>query len=152
MSENNYDRAGQASVEGDADRRFAAWPKPSHPQVSLQHASARVGAICVVAVMATAGVLSGRSVDSRAASYFADGIRSRGCDTGILIAANDVTGTQQRPSATRFVTAVHNMRDGIKVLVMTLEELREITSVEAFTKLLQKSLKDLVSSGSIARC
>jgi len=45
MSENNYDRAGQASVEGDADRRFAAWPKPSHPQVSLQHASARVGAV-----------------------------------------------------------------------------------------------------------
>lgn len=88
-----------------------------------------------------------RPVDSKATSYFADGIRSRGCDTGILIAASDVTGTTAQPSAGRFVAATHLMRDGVKVLVVTLVELRQITSIAEFIALLRQSLMDLVSSG-----
>lgn len=86
-------------------------------------------------------------VDSRATSYFADGIRTRGCDTGILVAASDISGTAARPSAGRFVTATHLMRDGVKVLVVTLEELHQITCIAEFVALLRQSLMDLVSSG-----
>ncbi|MGO9963559.1 MAG: restriction endonuclease [Acidimicrobiales bacterium] len=88
-----------------------------------------------------------RPVDSRATSYFADGIRSRGCDTGILVAANDVSGTTAQPSGGRFVAATYLMRDGVKVLVVTLEELHQITTIAEFVALLRRSLMDLVSSG-----
>jgi hypothetical protein len=87
-------------------------------------------------------------VDSQATSYFADRIRSRGCEVGILVAASGVTGRAAGPTAAQFVSAMHLARDGIRILVVTLQDLQRLRSPQDFVVLLQDVLLDMVASGS----
>lgn len=87
-------------------------------------------------------------VDSAAVSYFASRVKNRGCEVGILVAASGITGDPHGPTAAHFEGAIALAKDGIKVLVVTLEDLRTVTSIDDFVGLLRRRLLRVIASGS----
>jgi hypothetical protein len=87
-------------------------------------------------------------VDSQAVAYFAQIVRNRGCEVGILVAASGITGSSAVPTAGLFEMAVALARDGIKVLVVTLDDLRGVRSIEDFVLLVRRRMLRVVASGS----
>ena len=87
-------------------------------------------------------------VDSAAISYFANVVKNRGCDVGILIAAAGITGRPTPISAGHFEAAIALARDGIKVLVVTLEDLSAVTCIDDFVGLLRRQLLRMIASGT----
>jgi hypothetical protein len=86
-------------------------------------------------------------VDSAAVSYFATRVRNRGCEVGILVAASGITGDPAGPTAAQFEGAVALAKDGIKVLVVTLDDLRVFNSIDDFVALLRTRLLRVIASG-----
>ena len=84
---------------------------------------------------------------SQEVAYFVSRLRNRGCDHGILIAANGVTGVPADLTRAHFQIATA-LADGIKVLVLTLSELRGLTDSQELTTLLKRKLCRLAASGT----
>ncbi|MGW5442173.1 restriction endonuclease [Streptomyces asiaticus] len=87
------------------------------------------------------------AVDSMAVAFFATKIRHRGCTLGVLIAANGVTGDPiARTSA--FHQAGLSLAEGIKILLVTSDDLRRISTVQDLVKVLHKRFLDLHCAGT----
>lgn len=86
-------------------------------------------------------------VGSQEVSYFAARLRQRGCDHGILIAANGITGNPVDLTRAHFELATA-LGNGIRIMVITRQELEELTTTSEFARLLQEKLCDLVVCGT----
>jgi hypothetical protein len=84
---------------------------------------------------------------SQEVSYFVNRLRHRGCDHGLLIAANGVTGSAEDLTRAHFEIATA-LAEGIRVLVVTSAELENLTSSDEMVALLKKKLCQLVVAGT----
>lgn len=84
---------------------------------------------------------------SQEVAYFVNRLEQRGCDHGILIAKNGITGVAEDLTRAHFEIATA-LTKGIRVLVITLDELTQLNTSEEIVALLKKKLCQLVVSGT----
>ncbi len=90
------------------------------------------------------------AVNSEQVSWFLTKIRHRGVRFGILIAANGITGEPEHLSRANFFVSVEMATFGIKMVVVTREEIEKLTSGEDLAKLIIQKVCTLHASGG--RC
>jgi hypothetical protein len=76
-------------------------------------------------------------VGSIEVSYFASRIRNRGCTFGVLIAAKGVTGNAADLTASYYEAATA-LKDGVRMVVITGEDIARLTSDDDFILLLRR--------------
>lgn len=84
---------------------------------------------------------------SQEVSYFVGRLRQRGCDHGILIATNGITGIAEDLTRAHFEIATA-LTGGVRVVVITLDELTQLSTSQEIVALLKKKLCQLVVSGT----
>jgi hypothetical protein len=84
---------------------------------------------------------------SQEVSYFVGRLRQRGCDHGILLAANGVTGVPEDLTRAHFEVATA-LAAGIRVVVVTPSDIEEATNTNYIVDLLKRKLCQLVVSGT----
>jgi hypothetical protein len=90
------------------------------------------------------------AVNSEQVSWFLTKIRHRGVRFGILIAANGITGEPEHLSRANFLVGVEMATFGIKMVIITREEIETLTSGEDFGQLIIQKVCTLHASGG--RC
>jgi Restriction endonuclease len=90
------------------------------------------------------------AVNSEQVSWFLTKIRHRGVRFGILIAANGITGEPEHLSRANFLVGVEMATFGIKMVIITRDEIETLTSGEEFAKLIIQKVCVLHASGG--RC
>lgn len=87
-------------------------------------------------------------VDSKTVGYFLNILTGRSVEVGILIAANGITG--KREELTRaHALGITALARGIKLLVVTTEEIRVLACSADFVELLHRRYLRAVASGSV---
>ena len=84
---------------------------------------------------------------SQEVAYFASRLQQRGCDHGILLAANGVTGVAADLTRSHFEIATALSR-GIRIVVLTISEIENFVDTRELVGLLKKKLCQLVVSGT----
>lgn len=84
---------------------------------------------------------------SQEVSYFVNRLRQRGCDHGILFAANGITGAAEDLTRAHFEIATA-LAAGIRVLVLTPADIGNLTNSDELVTLLKRKLCQLVVSGT----
>jgi hypothetical protein len=90
------------------------------------------------------------AVNSEQVSWFLTKIRHRGVRFGILIAANGITGEPEHLSRANFLVSVEMATSGIKMVIVTREEIESLISGEEFAKLIIQKVCTLHATGG--RC
>lgn len=90
------------------------------------------------------------AVNSEQVAWFLMKIRHRGMRFGILIAANGITGEPAHLSRAHFIVNVELATFGIKMVIVTREEIEKLASGEDFAKLIIQKVCNLHASGG--RC
>lgn len=90
------------------------------------------------------------AVNSEQVSWFLTKIRHRGVRFGILIAANGITGEPEHLSRAHFLVGAEMARFGIKMVIVTRQEIEQLFSGEEFGKLILEKVCRLHASGG--RC
>lgn len=90
------------------------------------------------------------AVNSEQVSWFLTKIRHRGVRFGILIAANGITGDPEHLSRANFLVGVEMATFGIRMVIVTREEIEKLTSGEDLAKLIIQKVCTLHASGG--RC
>ena len=90
------------------------------------------------------------AVNSEQVSWFLTKIRHRGVRFGILIAANGITGEPEHLTRANFLVSVEMATFGIKMVVITREEIEKLTSGEDLARLIIQKVCTLHASGG--RC
>lgn len=78
-------------------------------------------------------------------SVFINKLTNRSVELGILVAANGITGDRNTLRAAQHVVAMSQVR-GIRVLVVTLDELCGVRTVQQLIDLLTDKMLDLIAS------
>ncbi|MFI8252763.1 restriction endonuclease [Streptomyces filamentosus] len=86
-------------------------------------------------------------VDSSTVSFFAQKVRHRGCSLGVLVAANGVTGDPVQMTSS-FHQASLELVGGIKLILVTSDDISKISTVGEFVTLLHKRFLDLHCAGT----
>jgi hypothetical protein len=86
-------------------------------------------------------------VDGQTVVYFADRLRARGADHGVLVAARGVTGDPARLTAAHF-ELTRALGTGIRILVVTRSELEALLDTADLARLLKQKLCELAASGT----
>jgi hypothetical protein len=89
-----------------------------------------------------------RPVDSTTLGYFVNVVVDRGCSLGILAAANGVTGHQEHRSRAHAIGSAALVR-GIRILLVTDEDLRELEKPADIVTLLHQRNLSLTAHGTI---
>ena len=85
---------------------------------------------------------------SQEVAYFTRKLQNRGRDVGILISSQGITGdSSDLTSAHLLITTA--LKDGINILVLTREEIVQLTDSTQLIMLLQEKLCELAVSGSL---
>lgn len=84
-----------------------------------------------------------KTLGSSEVSYFIAKIRNRGCDHGLLIATNGITGSSGRNTGAFFEIS-NALRDGIRVIFITQEEILNIITTDDLISIIQEKLTELV--------
>jgi hypothetical protein len=87
-------------------------------------------------------------VGSQEVSYFATRLRHRGCDHGILVAANGITGTPEDLNRAHQQIAAA-LAEGQKILVLTRDEIERLGSTSGLVRLLKQKLCELAVCGTL---
>jgi hypothetical protein len=90
------------------------------------------------------------AVGSEQVSWFLTKVRHRGVRFGILIAANGITGEPEHLSRANFLVGVEMAMFGIKMVIVTREEIEKLASGEDLAKLIIQKVCTLHASGG--RC
>jgi hypothetical protein len=90
------------------------------------------------------------AVNSEQVSWFLTKIRHRGVRFGILIAANGITGEPEHLSRANFLVSVEMATFGIRMVIVTREEIEKLTSGEELAGLIIQKVCTLHASGG--RC
>jgi len=87
-------------------------------------------------------------VGSVEVSYFAQRLRHRGCDHGILFAANGITGTPSELTAAHYELAMA-LSSGQRIIVLTRSDLESVSTTAAVVRLVKERLCELTVSGTV---
>jgi hypothetical protein len=87
-------------------------------------------------------------VDSTVLGYFVNVVVDRGCTLGVLAAANGITGRQEHRDRAYAIGASALVR-GIRILVVTSEDLKRLTCTQDLVDLLHKRNLLLTAHGTI---
>lgn len=87
-------------------------------------------------------------IGSQEVSYFVQRLQNRGCDHGILIAANGISGSAQESKQAHYEIAVSLSR-GLHILVLTGAELGTLHKTEQLVDLLKGKLCELAATGTV---
>lgn len=90
---------------------------------------------------------SSNPVGSRDVTNFRSTLRSRGCDHGILVAANGISGTSDPPTRAYHQIAAA-LADMIKILPITREEIEALSHSDNLVELLKRKLCGLSRRGT----
>jgi hypothetical protein len=90
------------------------------------------------------------AVNSEQVAWFLTKLRHRGVSFGILIAVNGITGEPAHLSRAHFLVGAELARFGIKMVLVTREEIGKLASGEEFAKLIIQKICTLHASGG--RC
>jgi hypothetical protein len=90
------------------------------------------------------------AVNSEQVAWFLTKIRHRGMRFGILIAANGITGEPEHLSRANFLVSVEMATFGIRIVIVTREEIERLLSGEDLAKLIIQKVCTLHASGG--RC
>jgi len=90
------------------------------------------------------------AVGSEQVSWFLTKIRHRGVRFGILIAANGITGDPEHLSRAHFQVGVELATHGIRMVIVTRQELEILASGEEFARLILQKVCTL--HASCGRC
>lgn len=88
-----------------------------------------------------------RACGSQEVSYFVNRLRQRGCDHGILMATNGITGVAEDLTRAHFEIATA-LAAGIRVLVVTSTDIAGLTTSDDLVNLFKRKLCQLVVSGT----
>lgn len=88
-----------------------------------------------------------RPVDSATVGYFINTLANRSVELGILVAANGITGQEDRRHAAALGYAAAPR--GIKLIVLTTEDLCCLTSTAHFIEMLSRRYLRAVASGTV---
>ena len=83
------------------------------------------------------------SLGSGDVSYFISKIRHRGCDHGLLIATNGITGSSGRNTGAYFEIS-SALKDGIRVIFITQDEITNLITTDDLISIIQEKLTELV--------
>ncbi len=81
-------------------------------------------------------------VDSMNINWFDHKLQSRGLSLGILIAAQGITGDSQRLTDAH-LTIAQALPQGRRIIVITLEDIKCLTSISDLVRLLKEKMSDL---------
>jgi hypothetical protein len=84
---------------------------------------------------------------SQEVSYFVNRLRQRGCDHGVLIATNGITGVAEDLTRAHFEIAT-SLAAGIKVLVVTITDIETLATSDDLVTLFKRKLCQLVVAGT----
>jgi hypothetical protein len=90
------------------------------------------------------------AVTSEQVAWFLTKIRHRGVRFGILIAANGITGEPEHLSRAHFLVAAELATNGIRMVIVTREEIERLDSGEELAQLIIQKVCNLHASGG--RC
>jgi hypothetical protein len=88
-----------------------------------------------------------KPVDSPSVAVFIDKLMNRYVELGILVAANGITGDPRLLKAAQFKVAMAQGR-GVRVLVLTLDDLCSVKTTQKLVALLVDRLLDLIASSA----
>lgn len=89
-------------------------------------------------------------VTSEQVSWFLTKIRHRGLRFGILIAANGITGEPEHLSRAHFLVSTEMANFGVRMVIITREEIARLSSGEEFANLILQKVCTLHATGG--RC
>lgn len=89
-----------------------------------------------------------KPVGSQEVSYFANRLRNRGCDYGILVATNGITGVAEDLTRANYELAMA-LAQGLRILVITRVEIEALRSTEQLVLLFKEKLCELTVSGTL---
>ena len=81
-------------------------------------------------------------------SYFSTRLENRGCEYGIFIAINGITGDPATLTAAHFELSTA-LSHGRRLIIITGDELRQLMNTDDLIRLTEKKLCQLVASGTI---
>jgi hypothetical protein len=87
-------------------------------------------------------------VDSKSVGYFMNILAGRGVELGVLIAANGITGDLADMTNAHALGLAASPR-GVKVVVITSDEIAGLESTEQFTELLTRRYLRAIATGAI---
>jgi hypothetical protein len=87
------------------------------------------------------------AVGSQEVSYFINRLRQRGCDHGILFAANGITGVPEDLTRAHFEIATA-LTAGIRVIIITPADIEGLDTTQALVTLMKKKLCQLAVAGT----
>jgi hypothetical protein len=90
------------------------------------------------------------AVNSEQVAWFLTKIRHQGLRFGILVAANGITGEPEHLTRANFLVATELATFGIKMVILTRQEIEKLTSGESLAKLIIEKVCTLHASGG--RC
>lgn len=88
-----------------------------------------------------------RPVGSQEVSYFINRLEQRGCDHGILFAANGITGVAADLTRAHFEVATALAR-GVRVLILTPDDVARLATTQELIDLMKKKILQLVVAGT----
>lgn len=86
-------------------------------------------------------------VGSRGVITFTSALKSRGCDHGILVATNGISGTSEPPTEAHHQIAMA-LSEMVHILVITREEIEALSDTDDLVELLQGRLCGLSRKGT----
>ena len=87
-------------------------------------------------------------VDSNTVGYFMNTLAGRGVELGILIAANGITGDSEELTSAHAI-GLHGSARGIKIVVITTDDICSLKSVGDFVELLHRRYLKCFATGAI---
>lgn len=89
-----------------------------------------------------------KPVGSQEVVYFANRLQHRGCDYGILVAAEGVTGNSEDLKSAKFEIA-QALAKGQRILVVSRTDIESLTHTDDFVRLLKQKILELTVSGTV---
>jgi hypothetical protein len=89
-----------------------------------------------------------KAVDSSTVGYFMNILAGRGVELGVLVAANGITGDRE-DLTNAHALGLHGSPRAIKVVIITTEDIANLTSVDDFIELLHRRYLRSFATGAI---
>lgn len=87
-------------------------------------------------------------VGSRGIVTFTSTLRSRGCDHGVLVATNGISGNSDPPPTEAYHQIAMALSNMVHILVLTRQEIEALSDTQSLVALLQQRLCGLARRGT----
>lgn len=87
------------------------------------------------------------AVGTAEVAYFSQRLRHRGCELGLLVAANGITGDPAQLTAANFQIA-HALAEGRRILVLTRADMESLANTDELARMLKRKICELTVTGA----